>query len=168
MDGKTRPRSLIVTVFALVLEIGVIGISVASAQATGDTFTGCLKGGTLTKVAIGSEPVSPCSPSATEVSWNETGTPGVLGFYTRSLDIKASLANNEETRGTVTCDPGDVATGGGFDYFTNSALTDAQATVLDNSPAGENGWFVRVANFTGDSVAVNPANVYVRCADVTP
>ena len=87
MDGKTRPRSLIVTVFALVFALGAIGIGVASAQATGDTFTGCLKGGTLTKVAIGSEPVSQCSSSATEVSWNETGTPGVLGFYTRSLDI---------------------------------------------------------------------------------
>ena len=59
MDGKT-PRSLIVTVCALVLAIGAIGIGVASAQVTGDTFTGCLKGGTLTKVAIGSEPVSPC------------------------------------------------------------------------------------------------------------
>ena len=168
MDGKTRPRSLIVTVFALVLAIGAIGIGVASAQVTGDTFTGCLKGGTLTKVAIGSEPVSPCSQSSTEVSWNEEGTPGVLGFYTRSVDIKASLSANQETRGTAMCDEGDVATGGGFDVFTNNVGSDAQATVLDNKPVGEDGWFGRIANFTGDSLNVNPANVYVRCADVTP
>ena len=34
MDGKTRPRSLIVTVFALVLAVGAIGIGVASGQTT--------------------------------------------------------------------------------------------------------------------------------------
>jgi hypothetical protein len=155
-------------VAALVLAVGAIGIGVASAQATGDTYTGCLKGGTLTKVAIGSEPLRPCSLTATEISWNETGQSGVLGFYTRTVDIKASLADNEETHGTATCDTGDVATGGGFDFFTNIVGSDAQATVLDNRPAGQDGWFVRVANFTGNSINVNPADVYVCCADVTP
>jgi hypothetical protein len=80
MDGKTRPRSLIVPISALVIAIGAIGIGVASAQATGDTYTGCLKGGTLTKVAIGRDPLSPCSATATKISWNETGQAGVLGF----------------------------------------------------------------------------------------
>jgi hypothetical protein len=166
MDGKTRSRSLIVTVSALVLAIGAIGIGVASAQATGDTFTGCLKGGTLTKVAIGSEPLSPCSQSSTKVSWNETGTPGVLGFYTNSLDISKSLNDDQQTNGTATCDTGDVATGGGFNAYTAGA-SDAQAVVRYNRPEGENGWHVEVDNFTGQPVAVY-ADVFVRCADVTP
>ena len=166
MDGKTRPRSLIVTVFALVLAIGAIGIGVASAETTGDTFTGCLKGGTLTKVAIGSEPVSQCSSSSTEVSWNETGTPGVLGFYTRSLDISRSLNDEQQTNGNATCDTGDVATGGGYNAYTAGA-SDAQAFVRNNTPEGEDGWHVEVDNFTGQPVAVY-ADVFVRCADVTP
>jgi hypothetical protein len=166
MDSKTRPRSLIVTVTALVLAIGAIGIGAASAQATGDTYTGCLKGGTLTKVAIGSQPVSPCSQSATEISWNEEGAPGVLGFYTRSLDISKSLNDDQQTNGTATCDTGDVATGGGYNAYTAGA-SDAQASVRYNSPEGENGWHVEVDNFTGQPVAVY-AEVFVRCADVTP
>lgn len=139
-------------------------------KATGDTFTGCLKGGTLTKVAIGSEPLSPCSQSATEISWNEEGvpgTPGVLRFYTRTVNINKSLFDDEQTHGIATCDTGDVATGGGFQSFTGS-LSDAQASVLDNRPEGEDGWYVEVGNLdAGDSVAVY-ADVYVRCADVSP
>jgi hypothetical protein len=165
-ERRTPRRSLIVTVSALVLAIGVLGIGVASAQATGDTYTGCLKGGTLTKVAIGNQPVSRCSPSATEVSWNESGQSGVLGFYTRTVNINKSLADDEQTNGTATCDTGDVATGGGFHSFTGS-LSDAQASVLDNRPEGENAWYVQVGNLdAGQSVAVY-ADVYVRCADVT-
>lgn len=163
MDGKTRPRSLIVTISAIVLAIGAIGIGVASAQTTGDSLTGCLKGGTLTKVAIGTDPVSPCPQSATKVTWNQTGQ--ALGFYTRSLDISESLNDDQMTQGTVTCDTGDVATGGGYNAYTAGA-NDAQAHVRYNQPDGENGWFVEVDNFTGQPVAVY-ANVFVRCADVT-
>jgi hypothetical protein len=92
LEGKTRPRSLIVTVSALVLAIGAIGVGVAGAQATGDSYTGCLKGGTLTKVAIGSEPLSPCPPSATEISWNETGQQGPPGSSVCSTGSPMSLS----------------------------------------------------------------------------
>jgi hypothetical protein len=137
MDGKTRSRSLIVTVSALVLAIGAIGIGVASAQATGDTFTGCLKGGTLTKVAIGSEPLSTCPSSATEISWNEAGTPGVLGFYTRSLDISESLSANEQTQGTADCDTGDVATGG---WGVREAIEPLLGPAVAGQPEQAGGW----------------------------
>ncbi|HET7236882.1 MAG TPA: hypothetical protein VFK59_10680 [Actinomycetota bacterium] len=80
MDGKTRPRSLIVTLSALVLAIGALGIGVASGQATGDTYTGCLQpSGKLVKVAIGTEPTSLCKGSAVQVSWNQTGPQGSQG-----------------------------------------------------------------------------------------
>lgn len=68
--------------------------------------------------------------------------------------------------GTATCDTGDVATGGGYNAYTAGA-SDAQASVRYNSPEGENGWHVEVDNFTGQPVAVY-AEVFVRCADVTP
>ena len=92
MDGKTRSRSLIVTVSALVLAIGAIGVGVAGAQATGDSYTGCLKSGTLTKVAIGSEPLSQCPPSATEITWNETGQQGPPGASVCSTGSPMSLS----------------------------------------------------------------------------
>ena len=92
MDGKTRSRSLIVTVSVLVLAIGAIGVSVAGAQATGDTYTACLKGGILTKVAIGSEPLSPCPRSATEISWNEAGQQGPPGSSVCSSGSPMSLS----------------------------------------------------------------------------
>ena len=54
----------------------------------------------MTKVAIGSEPVSQCSSSATEVSWNETGTPGVttcVGFYPLDGNSAGNLDNQNTT-----------------------------------------------------------------------
>jgi hypothetical protein len=184
MKRNTRIQYGVGLVAAFVVVIGAFGIGMASGQTTGDTFTGCLRvSGKIVKVAIGDAPTAPCVAPAEEISWGEIGPqgppgqqgiqgiqgpPGVLGFYTRSVDIKVSLADDEETQGTANCDTGDVATGGGFRFFTNIVGSDAQATVLDNRPAGQDGWFVRVANFTGSSININPADVYVRCADVTP
>lgn len=195
MDGRSRPRSLIVALSALALVIGALGVGIASGQSTGGTYTGCLQpSGKLVKVAVGTEPSGPCRGSAVEISWNQTGpqgapgaqgqpgpqgppgadgergprgvqgSPGVLGFYTRSVDISASLNDDEYTDGTAVCDTGDVATGGGFDRYTSS---DAQAFVRYNRPEGENAWYVQIDNFTGAPVAVY-ADVYVRCADITP
>jgi hypothetical protein len=92
MDGNSRTRRSIGMVVALVLAIGAIGIGVAGAQATGDTYTGCLKGGMLTKVAIGSEPLSPCPSSAKEISWNETGQQGPPGSSVCSTGSPMSLS----------------------------------------------------------------------------
>jgi hypothetical protein len=66
-------------VAALVLAVGALGIGIASGQTSGNTFTGCLKNGTLTKVNIGNAPTSPCVGGATQVSWNEEGQPGQDG-----------------------------------------------------------------------------------------
>lgn len=80
MDGTTRPRSLLVTLSALVLAIGALGIGVARGQATGDTYTGCLQpSGKLVKVAIGTEPTGPCRGSAVQISWSQTGPQGSQG-----------------------------------------------------------------------------------------
>jgi hypothetical protein len=68
-------------VTALAVAIGALGIGVASGQATGDTYTGCLQpSGKLAKVAIGTEPTSPCKGSAVRISWNESGPQGAQGL----------------------------------------------------------------------------------------
>ena len=79
MNGNSRARRSVGMVAALVLAVVGIGIGIASGQASGNTYTGCLKNGTLTKVAIGTEPTSPCSGSATEIRWNEVGPQGLPG-----------------------------------------------------------------------------------------
>jgi hypothetical protein len=79
MDGNSRTRRSIGMVAALILAVGALGIGIASGQTSGNTYTACLKGGTLTKVAIGTEPASPCVGGATPVSWNEQGRDGQDG-----------------------------------------------------------------------------------------
>ena len=80
MDGKTRSRSLIVTVSVLVLAVGALGIGIAQGQTNGDAYTGCLRtSGKVVKVAIGDAPLSPCVAPAVEISWNETGPQGARG-----------------------------------------------------------------------------------------
>jgi hypothetical protein len=78
MDGG-RTRRSIGMVAALILAVGALGIGIASGQTSGNTYTACLKNGTLTKVAIGTDPASPCVGGATAVSWNEQGQDGEDG-----------------------------------------------------------------------------------------
>jgi collagen triple helix repeat protein len=192
MDG-TRTRSSIWMVAVLVLAIGALGIGIASAQTSGDTYAGCLRpSGKLVKVAVGDAPLAPCVGPAVEVSWGEIGPqgpagddgeigprgipgprgqqgaqgqqgpPGVLGFYTNVEDMSGNL-NAGITRGDdATCDTGDVATGGGFQNASNPPMT-----LERSNPIGEDGWHVEITNDTAAPVSLT-AQVFVRCADITP
>ena len=98
------------------------------------TYTGCLNnGGEIKRVAIGNSPKGSCSGNEAQISWNSDGVPGpqgppgpagpagpagptsVLGFY------KVTVVFNCPGPGIcslvpppiASCDPGDVATGGG-------------------------------------------------------
>ena len=71
------PRILALPVAMGVLSALVVG-GVVLAQGT--TFTGCLDGkGTLYRVAIGTNPLSPCKTGDQQVSWNEEGPAGPPG-----------------------------------------------------------------------------------------
>ena len=79
MDG-TRTRRSTWMVAALVLVIGTLGVGIASGQALGDTYTGCLRPtGKLVKVRVGDDPLAPCIGPAEEVSWGEMGPRGERG-----------------------------------------------------------------------------------------
>ena len=65
---------------------GVLGVAVATvvgssiwAQSTPNLYTGCLGGGIITNVKIGTSPVGPCSKQQTQISWNAQGPPGANG-----------------------------------------------------------------------------------------
>ena len=62
------------TVLALAAALELI----ASAQ-TSSQYTGCLRSGTLTFVAVGASPLKPCAVGAIQVTWNQAGIPGPQG-----------------------------------------------------------------------------------------
>ncbi len=45
-----------------------------------NVYTGCLAGGSITNVAIGTSPSKPCGNRATQISWNEQGLQGAQGL----------------------------------------------------------------------------------------
>jgi hypothetical protein len=79
----------------VVLVAGALG-GVAVAQLDGgNEYSGCLSsGGSINKVALGSEPLMPCSDHQTEISWNQTGPPGPPGPSGLS---QAFATGNEDT-----------------------------------------------------------------------
>ena len=166
MDRNGRGRRSVGLVAALVVVIGAFGIGVASGQTTGHSYTACLKGGTLTKVAIGSEPLSPCPQSATEISWNQ-----VLGFYTvtdcagfNQACSQDQIAPGDDATLVAECDPGDVVTGGGW---IQSAVENREPMdVSANGPTNDStAWLVHV--FHNGSTFDLGASVYANCADLT-
>ena len=43
------------------------------------TFTGCLKGGRITEIQEDDNPINPCTPNETQVSWSQQGPQGDQG-----------------------------------------------------------------------------------------
>lgn len=122
MDGNNRIRRSIGMVVALVLAVGALGIGMASGQTSGDTYTACLKGGTLTKVAIGTAPANPCQGGATKVSWNEIGEQGPPGSSVCSTGSPMSLSGG--TNDTVV--PGGSVSSGSLIQQVAASGTEAQ------------------------------------------
>ena len=81
LEGKameTRVRTMI-TVGA-VIALAAVGVTVANAAADGgQQYTGCLKNGTLSNVAIGTAPTGKCPTGATQITWSEQGPEGPQG-----------------------------------------------------------------------------------------
>ncbi len=72
-----RSRILVAAVIGLV---ALGGISVANAADGDQQYTGCLKNGTLSNVAIGTAPSAKCPTGADHITWSEQGTQGEPGI----------------------------------------------------------------------------------------
>jgi hypothetical protein len=107
------------------------------ALAQGTTFTGCLdKKGTLYRVAIGAEPVSPCKAGDQQVSWNQEGTAGPPGsggatVATLVLNTAAGVCLSDTDYHTigVGC-PGSGTTGGELLTMEEIAPTDYPSGIV--------------------------------------
>lgn len=76
MNTRVRIKIIIAAIVGLA---AAGGLSVATA-ASDQNYTGCLKNGSLTNVAIGATPSSKCSTGADQVTWSEQGPQGPQGI----------------------------------------------------------------------------------------
>ena len=78
--GRGRSRLLGTAAGAVVATV-LVTMGLAYAQTDGgDVYSGCLNpGGAITDVAIGDEPLKPCTGNKIPVSWNQTGPEGPGG-----------------------------------------------------------------------------------------
>jgi Collagen triple helix repeat (20 copies) len=92
------------------------------------------------------------------------GLPGEDGFaYTAVTDDTLNSNLGETVTKTVSCEPGEVATGGGYaGVRENSAIEILASAPAGHSPiASPTGWYVTAKNNFGDSYVFT---IYVICA----
>lgn len=93
-----RKRLLLVP--AILAAVSIVAFGASLLQASEQQFTGCLTtGGTLVRVAVGVEPLRPCTPNQTEVTWNQQGPAGAPG-------VPCSVSENPSGHFTLTCPDG--------------------------------------------------------------
>src|SRR5439155_19200054 len=97
-------------------------------------------------------------PQGPQGEQGPAGPAGVLGFYTRVNNVLIPPSSRSD--GSVSCDPGDMATGGGFQG------DDGLVTVDQSYPSSPSSWTIHAQN--NASTHTSTAPVYVVCADVTP
>jgi len=76
---RASRRRALYGALALAAIIAAASVGYTALAATNNTYTGCLKGGQISNVAIGESPASACGRGATQISWSQTGPAGTNG-----------------------------------------------------------------------------------------
>jgi hypothetical protein len=79
------------------------------------------------------------------------GTNGATSVITRSTGLNVN--NGQTGEGTVECDPGEKATGGGFAQVTGNATTIQASTPVFDSAGTPTAWRFSVVNNSGSAVS---------------
>lgn len=135
---------------------------------------GCVKKGHLTLVKAGAK----CGKGKSAIAWNQTGPQGIRGFQGAQgikgdKGDKGDAGTNGATHvvvrslyisgnaGTASCNPGEVATGGGAtpDSGDSHVFFDEPVSGANGVPSG---WKGEVVNSAGTSAT--SGTVYVVCA----
>jgi hypothetical protein len=72
-------KQFVVAVGVVAISLGAGGYGYAALTSTNNAYTGCLRGGAISKIKIGIKPTSACTTGSTQVSWNQQGQPGTNG-----------------------------------------------------------------------------------------
>lgn len=76
-----RSRLSMVAIGALAISLAVgTGVAIGTSGGDDTVFTGCLKNGKISDVAVGTEPTKPCNSRAETISWNASGRDGATWF----------------------------------------------------------------------------------------
>jgi hypothetical protein len=108
---------------------------------------------------IDTEANQKCKATEVGLTWNQAGPqgdPGVLGFYVRSATADTALSGS--IRINAACDPGDAATGGGYELASTTGIV-----VKASKPDPPDGWVLEANNTDPNTVTV-----FVACADLSP
>ncbi len=71
---------------------GAVQIANAAVSGNNDRFSGCLAGGALTKVAVGSTPTAACTGGEIQVQWNQAQLQHISALQGRVAALEALLA----------------------------------------------------------------------------
>lgn len=127
----------------------------------GDQFTGCLKGGVISKVKIGAFPTSPCTKPAVKISWNQQGPagprgPGFEGVHTVTSPV-VTVPNGLNFGTVAQCDNStEIAISGGIE----PTIAWPAGISMTSVPLGSD-WLGRIKNDSGGDVSYI---VYAVCA----
>jgi hypothetical protein len=130
--GSKRRR---LSVLAVVSSAAVLAAAYAygSITTTNNQYTGCLAGGQISSVNIGSTPTKTCPKSATQISWSQAGPQGLRGANGIDGADGVSVTSTTEPAGANCADGGSKFTAAnGVTYACNGAKG-------DQGPAGDPG-----------------------------
>ncbi len=131
------------------------GVSWAAAQGD-DLIQACVNGRGRIRIV---ESAEECRPNETFLDWPGSSSSGVgleiMGFYVVSLPLP-----DEEIPTIISCEPGDIATGGGFAHADENSVLELAAFRPEPSTGTPTGWYFMPQGI--DQIG------YVTCADITP
>jgi hypothetical protein len=129
----SRRRLLAAGALAAVAVVVAASYGYAAVTATNQTYTGCLQGGSITNVAIGSAPTKACPNNAVQISWSQTGPQGLPGQNGAPGAPGVSVSSATEPPG-VNC-----AQGGSKFTAANGVTYACNGTKGDKGDPGANG-----------------------------
>jgi len=119
MRMMARTGWRLVGVAALVLGC-LAAPTMATATSTGERFTGCLKTGALSEVAVGAHPLHACSKGARRITWSLRGPAGPRG--SSGVTGWSFVTSAEVPSGTCTAGDSDVDLGTDEVYSCSGAV----------------------------------------------
>ena len=146
--------AMVVAIVAVFLSLagGAYALQGKNRVDSGDIKTGAVKRGDLSRDAVASGKVVDGSIKGADLGVN---------YYvqTASLTVPGNLVNS----GTVSCNTGDLATGGGWNTGAPAPNTqNAQASYPAGPSSAPNGWTVVLDNLTTQSIT---NTIYVVCTN---
>ncbi len=119
-----RRKPFVVAVGLMAVSLGAAGYGYAALTSTNNVYTGCLYGGVIRNIKIGTKPTSACVKGTTQVSWNQQGQPGTNG------DDGTSVSSTSLASGDANCPYGgsSFTSSSGTTYACNGATPATQLT----------------------------------------